>query len=229
MDEAINWITSKGVKISLKDPDDYEEWKNIEGYLNEVEEVLYGDDFTDPDKGWRKYFDEDSFIDWYLVNEVAKNSDATWWTSVYMYFNPKNGKIHMGPLWDFDIGFGNINYKNYDLSEGFIINTSGWYSRLFQDPDFVVAVKARWDEKESELEVLVGTESSSVVTSISEMADNLKTDAEVNFNLWTILGSYVWPNAAGYELRTTYQSEVDYLTTWLKNRITWLDTALNAL
>jgi spore coat protein CotH len=227
--KPFNWFSDHVIPFSLKDPDDYSDWTKIQDYLNEVEDVLYGNNFEDDTEGWRKYLDEDSFIDWYLVNEVAKNNDACWHSSVYMYFNPKDGKIHMGPLWDFDIGFGNIDYNGCDQYEGFWIKNSGWYSRLFQDSGFVTAVKNRWSETKSDLEALGSTESSSVVTSVSEMADNLKTDAEVNFNVWTILGTYVWPNAAGYEERTTYQSEVDYLTLWLKNRIAWLDDAIGSL
>ena len=64
---------------------------------------------------YRKYLDVNSFVDWYLVNEIAKNNDAVFWSSCYMNVSP-NGKIKMGPLWDFDIAFGNINYNNNQLA-----------------------------------------------------------------------------------------------------------------
>lgn len=52
---------------------------------------------------------------------------------------------------------------------------------------------------------------------------------DLNFKLWPVLGEYVWPNAPGYTERTTYQSEVDYLKSWLTNRIIWLDIAIAEL
>ncbi len=225
LDETYNWITNHNVYISLKDPEDYEDWTKIEEYINEVEDVLFGDSFTDEENGWRKYLDEESFIDWYLVNEIAKNTDADWRLSVFMYFNPNDGRIHMGPLWDFDIGFGNVNYYGCDAYEGFLIKDSGWHAQLFKDGDFVNAVKERWNEKKDEVKAHLSTEA----PSLSSFAANLEEDAKINFSIWPILGTYVWPNPAGYEDRTTYQSEVEYLKNWLNARIDWLDENISLL
>lgn len=221
LDETYNWTTLHGVPISLKDPDDWSGWEKIRDYIDSVEEVLYGDNYTDAEDGWRKYLDEDSFVDWYLVNETAKNNDAAWYSSVYMYYNPEDGKIHMGPLWDFDIGFGNINYNGCDNPEGFWIKGAGWYARLFTDPEFIEAVKTRWKEKKAQIDNL-----SAIISSYSL---SLERDAAVNFTLYPILGLYVWPNASGFETRTTYLSEVGYLSNWLERRIEWLDKNINSL
>ena len=232
LDETYNWTTTNGVCISLKDPDDYEDWEKIQDYINSVEDVLFGENYTDPENGWRKYLDEDSFIDWYLVNEIARNPDAANFSSIYMYFDPSDSKIHMGPLWDFDIGFGNTNqFVTTPSTEGFLIKYGFWNNRLFTDKNFVAAVKERWAEKKDLLNVISGaTEDSSMqITTISDFGDILSSDAELNFTRWPILGTYVWRNPDGYEDRRTYQSEVDYLKDWLTKRITWFDTALNSL
>ena len=235
LDETYNWATTKGLPISLKDPDDYADWTKIQDYLNSVEDVLYGDDYTDSENGWRKYLDEDSFVDWYLVNEIAKNNDACWFSSVYMYFDPSDSKIHMGPLWDFDIGFGNVNYNACDSTEDYWIKNSGWHSRLFTDENFVAAVKKRWSEKKDLLTTIASAGATDVtsgteeVTTISDFTAALSSDTELNFTVWPILGAYVWPNADGYADRTSYQSEVCYLKNWLTARITWLDSAFSSL
>lgn len=223
LDETYNWISSHNTYFSLKDPDDYKGWKKILSYMEEVEDVIYGEKFKDKYNGWRSRLDEGSFIDWYLVNEIAKNCDAIWFSSVYMYYNSEDGLIHMGPLWDFDIGFGNINYNDCDSYEGFWIKDSGWYKRLFEDEEFESAVKNRWEEKKNDIFALLSEGTSEDITTIKEMSDALEDDAAVNFTLWQILGTYVWPNAQGYEERTTYQSEINYLSSWLNNRIEWLD------
>ena len=222
LDETYNWETDHDIPISLQDPDDYEGWENIKNYLNQVESVLYDANiFDDALNGWRKYLDEASFIDWYLVNEIAKNIDSHWFASCYMYFNPSDQKLHMGPVWDFDIGFGNVNYGDSEFTEGFWINDTGWHSRLFEDSTFVENVQARWTEKKTGID--------SLVQKIDDLAENLQGDIDLNFQKWPILGNYVWPNPQGYEQRTTYQSEVDYLKTWLTNRIVWLDSAILGL
>ena len=233
LDENFNFRTTKGVCISLKDPDtddfidgattlDEDTANYIKGIIQKAEDVLYSADYSDEENGYAKYIDVPSFIDWWIVNELAKNNDACWFSSVYMYFNPEDRKLHMGPLWDFDIGFGNVNYNNCDNPEGFWIKQSGWHNRLFSDSSFCEKVKARWNE----LSVLLET---AISTDIQSKADEISASAQMNFTRWNILGSYVWPNPKGYEERTTYQSEVDYMIDWLKTRYEWMDAAINGL
>ncbi|WP_022932484.1 CotH kinase family protein [Treponema bryantii] len=213
-----------GKNFVLKDPDEVsQEIKNhVDNIIQTTENALYGDGFTDVDNGWREYIDESSVIDWYIINEFTKNNDAIFFSSVYLYYNPETSKLHMGPNWDFDISCGNIDYNNCDKTEGFWIKNAAWISRMFQDPLFVTNLKARWNEKKSDLYTTVNTK-------IQLLADENKASADYNFKKWQILGIYVWPNAAGYENRTTYQSEVQYLIDWCNERFSWLDSAINAL
>ena len=64
---------------------------------------------------------------------------------------------------------------------------------------------------------------------IPSKAEEISTSAQTNFTRWNILGSYVWPNPAGYAERLTYQSEVDYMIDWLTKRYKWLDTEIKKL
>ena len=63
---------------------------------------------SDFEKHYKDYIDVDSFVDWYLVNEFSKNSDAIFQKSVFVYYDPADGKLRMGPNWDFDLAFGNF-------------------------------------------------------------------------------------------------------------------------
>lgn len=229
MDEAYNYRTKKGIGMSLKDPDVDDFVGNeavveafMENVIQTVEDALYSENYTDAENGYAKYLDVDSFIDWYLVNELAKNNDACWFSSVYLYYDPADGKLHMGPDWDFDIGFGNIDYNGCDNPEGFWIKNSGWHKQLFTDPTFVAKVKARWNKVKGKVQA-------AAIAEIKSKADNIAASAELNFKRWQILGTYVWPNAAGYDKRDTYQSEVDYLVDWTSKRYSWLDFAINGL
>lgn len=190
--------------------------------IQTAEDVLYSEEWLDEENGYKKYIDTDSFIDWYFVNEITKNNDACWFSSVYFYYDPKNCKLYMGPDWDFDISCGNIDYNGCDNYEGFWIKNSGWHKRLFEDPEFTEKVKNRWNETKTSL-------NDAINTTIKEKSDYLDKSANLNFKRWNILGTYVWPNPTGYDTRTTYESEVEYLITWLNNRFLWLDAEINKL
>ncbi|WP_022932613.1 CotH kinase family protein [Treponema bryantii] len=233
--DADFWFdTTLGVPVTLKDPDEVSDdvKTRIQSVVQTAEDVLYGDKFEDSTEGWRKYIDEDSVIDLYLINEFAKNVDAPFLLSMYMIYSPFDSKIHFGPNWDFDIGFGNVNYTN-DVNTTSCENPEGWYvkiakigtitnwiSRMFEDEDFVANVKSRWNTKKSDLYT-------SINTGLQNLADVNATSAEYNYKKWPILGTYVWPNAAGCETRATYQSEVQYLIDWCNLRYMWLDNAIN--
>lgn len=51
----------------------------------------------------------------------------------------------MGPVWDFDQHTFNPNDR-YSSMTSFSINKSLYYSRLFEDVNFVKMVKERWAE-----------------------------------------------------------------------------------
>jgi hypothetical protein len=224
--EAFHFTTTRGVVFNCSDPDeDLDETitgdtqtiiQKIQADVQDVEDVLYSDDFSDPDDGYRMYLEVDSFIDWYLVNEITKNNDAVFHNSVYMYYNGE--KYCMGPVWDFDISMGNINYNGNDNPEGFWIKGSPWISRLFEDPAFVSQVKDRWNTKKNEFFALQQY--------IGERATYINSAQTQNFRKWDILGVYVWPNAV---VPGSYQGEIDYLKSWFAKRLSWFDTAINQL
>jgi hypothetical protein len=191
-------------------------FEKIKADVQHVEDVLYSASFSNQNEGYRKYLDVDSFVDWYLVNEITKNNDAIFFSSVFMYYDGET--YHMGPIWDFDISLGNINYNGNDNPEGFWIKGSAWINRLFEDPEFVSLVKNRWNMKRNEFIALKRY--------IDERAAYINGAQEQNFKTWNILGVAVWPNVV---VPGTYQGEIDYLKSWLDARLTWLDTAINQL
>src|SRR5271156_4440581 len=116
-DEAFVWKTPKGVPIGLIDPDFTpdpevpEQTAYISNYVDSAETALFSSNFTDPTQGWRAYFDEASAINYYIVNDVMGNVDGgDFYSSVYLYKDQQNPFIYMGPVWDFDISSGNVNY-----------------------------------------------------------------------------------------------------------------------
>lgn len=224
-DEAFNFITGRGVCISLKDPDEVSDeiQQRVKDIIQTAEDALYSENFADPENGWRKYFDEASVIAWYLMNELGKNVDSANYASIYFYYDPSDKLIHMGPNWDFDLAYGNVNYADCDSTEDlYVKDNSIWIHQMFFDAGFVNNVKNKWNSTREPLYA-------SINTWIPEEALSLQKAAYVNFSRWEILGKYVWPNPSGYYIRTTYQSEIDYLTDWLNDRYSYLNTSLNEL
>mgnify|MGYP001626789205 FL=1 len=206
--------------FNIKDPNlDFgdNQYNIIKNYIEITENTLLGNNFTNPIEGYSKYIDVDSFVDWYLINEITKNNDAIFFSSVYMNYTP-GGKLKMGPVWDYDISLGNINYNGNETTDGFWIKNATWYSRLFEDPNFVTKVKSRFNFFYNNRDLFQ--------EHINSNSLYLNQSQERNFYKWPILGTYIWPNNVYF---STYDEEVIYLKEWLDERLEWLNDNLNEL
>ena len=137
--------SSQDLPFTIKSPDAISDAQlaYITDYVNQTEKALFSADFADADKGYAKFINVDSFIAWFLVKEIMKDSDAKDFSSDF-YYKERGGKLGMGPVWDFDLSGGNTDYTDAGLPTGWWIKDSKWFSRLFQDPAFKAKVKARW-------------------------------------------------------------------------------------
>jgi len=188
----------------------------IRNYIDEFEAVLYSAGFADPTTGYAAYIDVDSFIRWFIVNEVFRNRDANMWSSCWMY-KPRGAKLHMGPLWDFDIAAGNINYDAAYMTSGWWVRDAPWFSRLFQDPAFVARVREIWNDIKTD-------QLAALPQSIDTRAAALQQAQLNNFQRWPILENYVWPNN---RIPGSYTGEIGYFKEWLDARIAWMDSQFN--
>ena len=214
-------ITHIGNPINIKDPEvetGSDAYNYVVRYMNTVDSVLFCENFTDSIVGYAKYLDVSSFVDWYLINEIAKNCDACFSTSCYMNLS-RGEKLKMGPLWDFDIAFGNVNYTSCSQPTGFWIEPRvSWYKRLFTDKNFVTKVKERFNYFYLNKDLLFNE--------INENAEYLKFSVVENNAVWNTLYEYTWPN---YAIWGSYDNEVAYLKQWLNTRMEWLKTEFDAM
>ncbi len=198
----------------------------IKDYVTTFESTLVGSSFADTISGFRKYADENSFIDYFLINEINKNVDG-YRLSTFMYKDrdSKDGKLHMGPVWDNNLAWHNANYCSGDLSTGWAYQfpcqddywqVPFWWNRLLQDPLFASRLKCRW------LQLRTTTLNNEYFNSYIDSIANLLNESQVrNFSTWPILGVYVWPNPWPYP--ATYSGEISSLKSWISDRLTWLD------
>ena len=213
-DEIFNFDSGKGVPFSLKEPDgkDLEDiCQKIKEKTNSVEAKVYKGDFSE--------LDLYSFADWWIVEELAKNTDSQFYSSCYMYFDPDDKKFHMGPVWDFDLGFGNnmVDVNTDGFQADAASNGANWILELRKSEEFMNIVKTRWSECKPLIESYFSGE-------YEENLSNIKKDVDVNFIRWPILGKSVWKAPNDCEERKDYDSEVEYFKTWKDNRIQWLSS-----
>jgi hypothetical protein len=186
----------------------------IADVVREAEGVLFSSRFADESYGWRKYMDENSFVDWYLINEIAKNQSGAFKSSCIMNYR-RGGKLKMGPVWDFEKAFGDAGSTG---SSGFVIKDVSWYKRLFKDPAFVTKVKERFDYYYNHQE--------DILKSINENAQYLKYAIQEDNTKWDTFKSFMSSDADTWVL---YQGQVSSMKSWLTERMRWLKEQFDAM
>ncbi len=199
----------------------------IASYVKECEDALLRDDFTDPSVGYRKYMDEDSFIDYMIITELSKNIDG-YRLSTYLY-KDKNGELTAGPAWDYNLGYGNAKVRGvpqdwvFDFNErepGDYWLVPFWWKRFLEDPYFTEKLKSRWAELRGSV-ISDNAILNIIDTQVEEMSDAGLIDR--NFEKWPILMEEVWPNAF---VGGTYEAEIMWMKDWLMTRTSWIDQAI---
>ena len=199
----------------------------IKDFMFKVESTLVSSNYKDSVNGYAKYIDVPSAVDYFIISEIAKSVDA-YRFSFYMYKEKDNdgGKLHFGPLWDYDLAFANYGENAWEQPW----KTSDWNAeitawkrtylmkRLFTDPNFKEKIKQRWIELRS------GVFSYINILEYMDQTVNKISEARIrNFIKWPIIGVYVWPN---YYIGATYEDEVNFLKGWIIQRINWMDIEL---
>lgn len=195
----------------------------IKNYMSDFESVLAGPNFTDKEKGYTKYIDVDSFIDHFIVNEMFKNTDG-FRNSTYMY-KDRDGKLTMGPVWDFNLSMGNTVFHNGWETDSWLIYTNPvpfWWNRLLQDNHFKQKLVKKW--KILRRDKLA---TSTIFDEIDRTVAYLSEAQKRNFQIWPVFGRVIFGNRGSGRL--TYQGEVDDMKVWLRERLEWMDKNIDLL
>jgi hypothetical protein len=204
--------------------------KYIKEYVGKFEDALGGNHFTDPVNGYAKYVDVNSFIDFMIIQEITRNVDG-YRISTFFHKQKESdgGKLVMGPIWDFNLGFGNADYcsgsdRGRWMYEDFNIVCGPydgtlvpfWWRRFMQDPVFKLKLAERWNtlRQDKFSTAAIHGDIDSIYTLL-----NAESSAR-NFQAWPVLGQYVWPNEF---VGSSFAEEIDYLKEWIENRMDWLD------
>ncbi len=190
----------------------------IKNYINDFETALLTDNFTTNTRTYTNYIDRKSFIDFFIVNEIAGNIDG-YRLSTYLH-KARGGKLKMGPVWDLNIGYGTggrvpvndwiINYNTYVTNDAWMVPF--WWKRLMEDPQFKTELKTRWVELRANV-----LSTSKVIELTSNTANYLIVNNAIlrNYTKWT-------------GINFDYNSGVNELKTYLTNRLSWMDSKILA-
>lgn len=228
-DETTCWWTAMGVPMMFSDPEEPTpaQLAYVKALFDSFEHALWADDWSET-TGYPNYIDVDSFIDYYIVQELTKNIDGNLRKSSFIT-KERGKKMEMCHLWDFDLTLGNCGYFPGAIGngpEGFWIRDynsnsvygGGWFWYLFRDPAFVDAVKVRWNELMPQLETIPDF--------IDEHVFSLAKAQKRNFEKWSINESVDW---VMFPSLGSYEKEVEYLKEFYSDRLEWLDREINKL
>lgn len=206
------FVEPKGDEITLEQ----RTW--LKQFINRFERALYDDQFKNPKTGYAAYIDADSFIDHHLLVELSKNIDGFRFST--FYYKDRSGPLKMGPIWDWNLTFGNATGRDGFNPEGWYWSQLddrqySWFRRLFEDPDFEQKYIDRWGQlRANQFSV------AKILARIDDLAGLLAEAQARNYRRWRILGRSVWPNAY---VGRTFNDEIDFLKQWIERRIEWMD------
>ena len=201
-----------------------EQTEYITSFMDEYNSVLFSNEFMDTDIGFRKYICDSSLIDYMIMNELTKNADA-YIISTYFYKDRADidNRIKFGPLWDYDLAFGNTIFQEGNLTYNwqFEYNTRLNITRILQDEDFAQLFKDRWHElREGPLHT------DSLLYLIDSLVSFIEEPRERNYYIWPVIDDYLFfPNYVSQ----TYEEEILNVKNWLTARVQWIDDYIDQL
>ena len=186
------------------------------GWFGSVSEVEYTDPTFDG-YHYSQLFELDSLVQNFMVCELTMNWDSMK-NSTFLYKDIE-GPAYMGPVWDYDWAYGNINMyridtyitddwhttNNYFTREQFYQSVQ-WNRYLIKDPYFLMKAYEKYKSiRRNELKDLLD--------SLDYYQEFLKFDGALNDKRW----NYGGRNGEKYAKAT------DSLQNFITERVAWLD------
>ena len=227
--EASHFYSTLGTPVTIKSPDDEDivnaQTRYITDYFNRMENAVFASNFANPETGYRRYLDLDSFLKHFMVGEMSGNTDTYW--SVYMTKDRESDKFFTGPVWDFDIAFDN-DQRTYPIEAhtDYIFASKGsvaseamrqMVNRIVKEDD---GAHQRLLELWSEARNTKGIDETSLLEYVDKTVELLNESQKLNFLRWNILSERVHenPQASG-----SYEGEVAIVKNFIRKRLPQMD------
>lgn len=230
------FVTEHGVILANDTPS----FDPDEGYINDAqkdyirnhikyfEDVLYSEDLKGEDGvRYNELMDMKTAANYWLIQQITGNGDAYTTGSTYLYkvkdtFDSSGnrtatGKLFWGPLWDFDIAYGE-NDENIDDWSYF----HPWLNVMLYDKaenGFRETVKKEWPKVRDDL--LAMTKDGGL---IDQYRDELMVSHCQDFDLWKDKVDYYYNKIdESYTNEQNYKQRIEFLKAWIRNRVAAMD------
>lgn len=224
-DSPVQWETRYHVPMAFKDPETPTpaQINYMKQYVSDFESALTASYSADPQRGYAAYFDVESMMAFFIVQELTKNLDGDFRKSCFVT-KERGGKLEMYHVWDFDLSLGNNNMYSSGVygenPEGWWIKdydsrmdrADNWFNLMLRDPAFVSSFKKKWNQIRPELK--------DVGKFIDEQALMLGKAQERNLRLWPV---NMLPGWLGYSPKGSYEAELAHLKEFYLKRLEWMD------
>lgn len=161
------------------------------------------------------HVDLDSMVDWVILEELFKNSDA-YYLSIHLW-RDAGGPLHLAP-WDFDLTLG---YPYTDCgATGFV-----WRTELPEALSDSPAFKARLVDRWAELRQGPLTDAA-ILAKITAYETTLGDATARNFERWPVDEiKFGWGDEDNWLCpASTWEEEHDRVLAWIPERTAWLDS-----
>lgn len=172
---------------------------------------------------YEEYIDTDSFCDWIIMHELTRNLDCCFRRSCFIT-KDKGGKLKMGPIWDFDLAFGNFAMDNVDYQHWVTVGanyedayvTVNWCNYLMNNEYFRERLRSRWFEVRDKL-------TDTAMSCIDYYSDKLYKSQRENYRIWQTWGMDLGYCSVKCTAANTYELQIRYLKDFLNDRAKWID------
>lgn len=214
-EEASGFVTSRNKPVVIKSPEyaSKRQTDYIKDLFQKFEDALYTQDGIHPvtQKSYSEYFDMESFVKRYIIDEISRNVDAGVTSSFYYKPEGNDMPVYSGPCWDYDTSLGRfwppacepegLGYAYFSADE-----TYNWYEQLYKRVEFRNLIKSIYNE------------------TFKPALDQLMNNTIPQY--LNLLGPSLRMNAArwpGDSDSIGYDKDQEIVVSFLKDRVAWLN------
>lgn len=167
---------------------------------------------------WQEVFDAESFVNYFLVQDIVQNTETEFPKSFYIYKENRKGKYHLGPVWDFDWALG----YSQSIYRGVIFPKCGsweFLSPIFDDPEFLRMFGEAFED-------FCNEHLDELLEFIDSYAATIRDSALADAMLWP--QEHMYPYYEHEERHAgRFDRNIENLKQWLLTRIDWIRTQEN--
>ena len=224
------WFSSShGNPVSVHEPDEEViqpvQFQYITNYWNNMENIVFGSNYTDPEAGLRSVLDIESFCRHFLISEFNGNTDML--CQVFYFKERGDDHFYTGPIWDADLALEN-DQTTYPANERMdwtykVRDTGNWtqfVGRVLSDQSVFANLQEMW----AKLRKKGNFEPDDLAADVDSIRNEIRASANLNFIRWPYLNQWLSLNP---EVPGSWEAEVDRVRNYVYNRVAWMDEMLS--